>query len=307
MLVTSNTKTELPLISVVVPTYNRSELLGRAISSILGQTYRNLECIVVDDASGDDTEQVVSRFREKDPRVILLRHNENRHVSAARNAGIDQARGDFVAFLDDDDEWFPGKLEKQVTYFQGLSKSVGMIYCWMDYYNEQGEKVLEHHPIYRGNIFPHVLDEQRIGGCPTLLVRKKIAKKIGGFDENLRRGNDGDFIRRVSLECEVDFVPEVLVRVHCGHAYDNITRDDTTGICNAIRGQEIKLVKFKDKLQDYPKQTANIYANMAFNYSMLGDWRKSAAFYWKALRKDPLSKHVGSYIFQGLRRGIARV
>jgi glycosyltransferase involved in cell wall biosynthesis len=294
--------TEQPLVSVIIPTYNRSSLLPRAIRSVLGQTYTNLECIVIDDASTDDTASAVQQFT--DDRLVYFRHETNRHVSAARNTGIAEAKGDLIAFLDDDDRWLPTKLEHQVPYLANLPPSVGMIYCWMDYYDDQGQMVHQHHPAYRGQVFPHVLDAQRIGGCPTLLVRRAVIEKVGDFDESLRRGNDGDFIRRVSLEYDVDFVAEALVEVNVGHGHERISWNNERGIRDAIKGHSIKLIKFKDVLHKYPRQAATINANIAYHYGQLGDWRNSFHFYWRALTTSPRSARIYGFALQSLKERI---
>jgi len=291
-----------PLISVIIPTYNRADLLPQAIMSVLKQTYTKLECIVVDDASIDETEHVVNQFA--DNRIVYIRHETNRHVSVSRNTGIAHTKGDLIGFLDDDDEWLPTKLEKQISFIKILPTNVGLIYCWMDYYDNQGQLMKEHHPTYRGDVFPYVLDRQRIGGTPTLLVRRSVIENVGGFDEELLRGNDGDFIRRVCREYEVDFVPEVLVKVHIGHGHERITRSDAQGIKNAIKGQSIKLVKFKNELNKYPKQTSNIYANIAYHYSQLRDLKNSIAFYWKAFKTYPSSTRIYINLLRSLKAQI---
>ena len=279
------------LVSVIIPTHNRADLLSRAIRSVLEQTYQNLECIVVDDASTDHTVQAVQQFN--DDRLIYLRHETNWHTSAARNTGIARAKGDLIAFLDDDDEWLPTKLEKQVSLIQNLPPEVGMVYCWFVRLNAQGQLVSEYRPIYRGYVFPYVLDAQRIGGCPSLLVRRAVIEQVGGFDEELLNGNDGDFIRRVCLKYEVDFVPEVLVRVYIDHGYRQISRIyDEQGIRITLKGHRVKLIKFKDELPKYPKQTTSICISIAHLYSRLGDRRSSIAYYCKALTTSPFSARM---------------
>ena len=99
-----------PLVSIIVPTYNRAGVLSRAIRSIFSQTYSNIEIIIVDDASCDDTGNVVESFM--DDHIHYIRHDKNQGGSASRNTGIRSAKGSFIAFLDDDDEWLPEKLEK---------------------------------------------------------------------------------------------------------------------------------------------------------------------------------------------------
>lgn len=102
---------KIPTVSVVIPTYNRAHLVGRAIQSVLNQTYQDFEIIVVDDGSTDNTEEVVKSFN--DPRIRYIRHDQNRGGSAARNTGIKMARGEYIAFQDSDDEWLPEKLESR--------------------------------------------------------------------------------------------------------------------------------------------------------------------------------------------------
>jgi glycosyltransferase involved in cell wall biosynthesis len=271
------------LISVIIPTHNRADLLPRAIGSVLSQSYKNLECIVVDDASADNGEAVVDQL--DDDRLVYLRHETNRGASAARNTGIAQAKGEMIAFLDDDDEWLPSKLEKQVSLLKVAPPQVGMVYCWMDYY-DHGRLIKEHHPTYRGYVFPHVLDRQRIGGCPTLLVRRSVLDDVGGFDESLPRGNDGDFIRRVCRKYHVDLVPEVLVNVYVGHT-DRITSTSESGLLNRIKGGKNKLEKFASELDHYPQAHANILGQLAVTYQKLGEYGKAWTNFRKALQIAP--------------------
>jgi glycosyltransferase involved in cell wall biosynthesis len=280
------------LVSVIIPTHNRSQLLVRAVHSVLSQTYSNLECIIVDDASTDDTQKIIQQFT--DPRLIYLRHQVNKHASASRNTGINQAKGDLIAFLDDDDEWLPTKLEKQVHLLESLPREYGMVYCWVDFYRN-GEVFAKRHPTYRGFIFDKVLDDQRIGNSSTLLVRKEVIEKIGGFDESLPRGNDGDFIRRVSLNYQVEVVEEVLLKYYTD-SVDRITSTwDHQGIQSAIKSQTIKLSKFKEELVKHPSKKASILASVAYYHSLDQNWLISFFYWYRALLKDPQSTVVKSY------------
>ena len=272
-------------VSVIIPTHNRSSLLKRAVRSVLKQTYTYFECIIVDDASSDGTQEVVNSF--KDDRLVYLRNKDNRGASASRNKGIKKSQGEFIAFLDDDDEWLDEKLEKQVNLLENLPSKYGMVYCWMDYYDNIGTIIHNHHPTLKGYVFPEVLDAQRIGGCPTLLVRGNIINEVGNFDESLPRGNDGDFIRRVCRKYEVDFIAEVLVKVHTGHGYSQIGTNDRKGIKNHINSQLLKLRKFENELKIYPKQNRKILFDLGKNYARLGELGNSIIYYYKALRIGP--------------------
>ncbi|MFB6301615.1 MAG: glycosyltransferase [Haloferacaceae archaeon] len=272
------------MVSVVLPTYERADLVGRAVDSVLAQTFEDFELVVVDDASRDDTPAVVRGY--DDDRVTYVRHEVNRHVSAARNTGIAHAGGRYVAFLDDDDEWLPTKLEKQVALLEDSPDRVGLAYCWMDYVD--GDEVVEaYRPTLRGEIFERALAGQPIGGCSTLLVRSGIVDEVDGFDEDLPRGNDGDFIRRVCRKYHVDYVPEVLVRYRVGHGSQRITRDDRAGIENAVRANRAKLEKFADDLRRYPSARAAVLSTLGWRYGQLGDWPASLTHFARAVRADP--------------------
>jgi glycosyltransferase involved in cell wall biosynthesis len=255
----------------------------------------NIECIVVDDGSTDNTPAALANI--DDPRLVRLRHESPRHASAARNTGIAAARGEFIAFLDDDDEWLPEKLAKQLALLRAHPAQCGFVYCWMDYYRG-GERVSQHHPTLRGNIFQYVLDNQPIGNSSTLLVRRAVVERVGGFDESLPRGNDGDFIRRICRHYSVDVVPEVLVKAYIAHGYARITGVDSAAIRNAIRSQEVKLEKFQEDLQRYPRQRANILALIGYDYARLSEWSSSIRYLWRALLTHPLSLTTHRYVFK---------
>ncbi|MFC7021130.1 MULTISPECIES: glycosyltransferase family 2 protein [Haloarcula] len=290
-------------VSVVITTYNRPELLPRAIESVLEQTFTDLECIVVDDCSPTlKAKEIIGSY--DDDRLQYTRHTENQGLSAARNTGIDMAQGDYVAFLDDDDEWLPGKLEKQYELFQQLDDEYALVYCWMDYRrNGDSELLFEYQPTYRGNIFPHTLDRQPIGAGSTLLIRKPIAKLIQ-FDESLSRGIDGDFVRRLCREYKVDFVPDALVNYYVDHGRTRITRDDEEGIRNAIEGKQTKLHKFGDELSDYPAQKARIYSNLGKCYGQVGDNVNCVHYHIKAIKTHPWDITLYKNIFRTARQRV---
>ena len=207
-----------PLVSVIIPTMNRSKVLVRAVNSVLSQTYANLECIIVDGKSTDDTREIISSIH--DQRLVFHVQTDNRNFSAAMNEGISLAKGDYVAFLDDDDEWLPEKLEKQMNLLLSSPAGTGMVYCWYNSYDDlKNEKIFGFHPTLRGNIFSDILEKEGICGTPTLLLKKEVFSKAGAFNEKVTFGDDGEFACRVAKHFDIDFVPEVLVKVHLYHIY----------------------------------------------------------------------------------------
>ena len=133
---------EKPTVSVIIPTYNRAKLLPRAIKSVLNQTFKDFEVIIVDDGSTDNTEEVINEFQKHNKRIKYIRHEKNKGAAAARNTGIKIAQGEYIAFQDSDDEWLPNKLEKQMEIFESAPAEIGVVYT--DY----GEWVIVEKSIY---------------------------------------------------------------------------------------------------------------------------------------------------------------
>ena len=140
-----------PLVTVITITRNRGSLLGRCISSILGQTYKNIEYILVDGASTDNTDNVVASF--KDSRLRYIKLEENLDIKTTVDIAIKAARGIYVTFLDSDDEYLPEKVEKQVNFIEQLPLDYGFVYCWMTYFDDKSKKQLKlHKPTLRGMV-----------------------------------------------------------------------------------------------------------------------------------------------------------
>jgi glycosyltransferase involved in cell wall biosynthesis len=196
-------------ISVIIPTYNRAHLLNRTIQSVLNQTFHDLEIIIVDDASTDGTEELIKNFN--DSRILYFRHEKNKGGSATRNTGIKHASGEFVAFLDSDDEWLPEKLEKQMEIFDKAPKTLGVVYTAFRY---EGGKSRITIPKYRGNIFEFILVNNCVGTASTPLIKKECFIKTGIFDEQLPCGQDWDLWIRLAQHYEFDFLREILVRYY---------------------------------------------------------------------------------------------
>jgi len=288
-----------PTVSIILPTYNRTQLLSQAIESVLDQTYRDFELIVVDDGSEKDTEPVVDTFDEWG-NIRYIRHKTNKGASAARNTGIEAATGEYIAFIDDDDEWLPTKLEKQVELMDNSSTGVGLIYCWMDYYEYPDKKIREVHPTLSGDIFEEMLDRQRIGNSSTLLVRAEIVENVGLFDTSLPRGNDGDFIRRITKKYKVDYVPEALVKYYTEHGARRITRKDRSGIRNHIKGNKAKFEKFETELKCYPRRAARIHADIGYHYALLNEWQSSIHHFHKAIFTAPYEPRIYMWLLRTL-------
>jgi glycosyltransferase involved in cell wall biosynthesis len=202
---------KMPKVSVVIPTHNRAAVLPRAIDSVLVQTDSDLEVLVVDDHSSDDTRRVVAAYT--DPRVCYIEQDAGtRGVAAARNLGLRKASGEFVAFLDDDDEWFPEKLARQIPLFDSGGR-IGIVYSGaVNVYSEQRSavRIAEH----RGELYREMLVRNRIHGLSGVVIRRNIIREVGFFDETLPAIEDYDYWLRICRRHDVDCVSEPLIRYY---------------------------------------------------------------------------------------------
>ncbi len=232
-------------VSVVISTYNRARMLKRAIQSVLNQTFQDFELIVVDNASTDHTKEVVQSFSEE--RLHYLCHEQNRGGSAARNTGIKYAQGPYIAFLDDDDEWFPQKLEKQLKKMEA-AQSAGLIYVGSEVFNEKKQKIEQVYlPQYRGQVYERVLLSTIFSSVSNVLVRRECFQKVGLFDEELSSCQDWEMWLRIAREYEFDFVPEVLLRI-------NVHEDHiSTNYQSLIPGRTRMVQKHYDEFKVFPK------------------------------------------------------
>ncbi len=203
-----------PTVSVVIPTYNRARILPRAVKSVTSQTFEDWELLIVDDGSADDTEKVVASFG--DPRIHLIRHEHNRGQSAARNTGIEAARGTYVSFLDSDDEWLPEKLAKEVAAFAAGGETVGLVYCGKELWDPEDRLLVRRLPEIQGDVYDQMLVRDFIGSCSRVALRKSVLKVIGGFDQSLPSYEDWDLWLRAAKVAKVAGVAEILVRRHVG-------------------------------------------------------------------------------------------
>ena len=195
-------------ISVIIPTYNRASLIERAIRSVLEQTYKPFEIIVVDDGSTDNTREVVESIG--DPTVKYC-YKENGGAGSARNYGAKQAQGDWLAFHDSDDVWRPDKLKAQTEYAK-KHPEFNLIYSKYEMHFYDGSTAIipfgEDIELLEGNI-QHILLVKNSIGTPTVLVKKQAFFEIGGFDENLRCIEDWNFVIRFAERNSIGFVNEV--------------------------------------------------------------------------------------------------
>ena len=185
------------IVSVNLTTYNRALILSKCLESIINQTYRDIEIIIIDDCSSDNTTEIVKKYQVKDNRIKYFRHSTNFGNAQARNTALENCKGFYVAFIDDDDEWIDkDKIKKQVEIFENSDdQKLGIVCSGIIRSKGNGEKKVEIAKVPK-DIKYQVLKGGFIHNS-TVLTKKNILEEVGGFDLNLSRGVDSEFFRRM--------------------------------------------------------------------------------------------------------------
>ncbi len=215
-------KVHFPLVSVIIPAYNAEAFIGQTLKSVLSQTYKNIEVLVVDDGSLDRTAEIVEFWAQKDRRVILLKQS-NAGVAAARNLAIKKSQGEYIAPIDADDIWYPQKLEKQVQCMLEADQSVGLVYAWSAYIDAEDNIIGEYSSFQylnmrsmEGYVYPAMLQMNMLGNGSVPLIRRSCFDKIGFYNCKLKEQNaqgceDWDIYLRIAEVYQFRVVPEFLI------------------------------------------------------------------------------------------------
>ena len=208
-------------VSVIIPTYNRELVIRRAVDSVLKQSFKNFELIIIDDGSTDSTPSILENYKKKDERIAVY-VQKNRGVSSARNLGIDKAKGKWVAFLDSDDEWLEDKLEKQINFAKN-NPTIPLIHgeeIWV----RNGRRVnpKNKHQKFGGDIFEKCLALCLISPSASFISRD-LLEEYNGFDENYPVCEDYDLWLRITKDHEVGFIETPILIKYGGHE-DQLSR-----------------------------------------------------------------------------------
>ena len=235
-----------PRVSVILPTHNRVAFIERSTASVLAQTASDLELIIVDDASTDSTAEVLRRLAAAEPRIRVIHNAQARGGGGARNVGIEAARGQWVAFLDDDDEWLPHKLEHQLAKLAG---DPGAVAC--------GCHFEQHFPSGKTRVFrvpenvtlQHLWRNNVLGGASVCICSRETLSRIGGFDARLRAAQDYDLWIRLRQQGRIAVCPEPLVKYQ-EHGGDRIS----SRLDSQLRGARRLYFKYRREMGEIDRQ-----------------------------------------------------
>jgi len=265
-----------PLVSVIVPTYNRVGLVDRALKSVLAQTFTEFELLVVDDASEDGTEGLVRSL--SDPRTVYLRHRLNLGCAAARNTAIEASHGDYVAFLDSDDEWMPEYLENVVRVFrEDKTKRVGFV--GSDFIDVAKESIIPTHE--SGWVYEDLLASDMNIVASAVVVRRECFDPTLRFDASTKLVEDRDLFVRIARRYEFRRVPMALVRYHV----DAPERMNILENRLVIRSRFLE--KHMDELLERPRALARSYGALGQIHLEMGRISEARGYFGRAVRVQP--------------------
>jgi glycosyltransferase involved in cell wall biosynthesis len=297
-----------PTVSVVIPTYNRARTLGRAIRSVLRQSLAELELIVVDDGSTDDTPAVLATF--SDPRLRLIRRS-NGGAAAARNSGVAAATGEFIAFQDSDDEWLLDKLERQVAALRGADPAIGLALCGLVRWDGLEPHYVPNpanHAARQPDIRPAIL-RQNYALTSGWVVRRRHFLEVGAFDETLPPLEDWEWLIRYTARFGSILVDEPLAVIY--ESPDSISGNPE----RYVRAMEGIIAKHGESLAPMPQALSNLHYVAGKKCALHGDVVDARRHYRRALRLHPADWRTwaalglsfgGQGLFRSVWRGVRR-
>jgi glycosyltransferase involved in cell wall biosynthesis len=310
-------------VSVIIPTYNRAYILGDALKSALDQTFDDLEILVVDDGSSDNTREVVESFGN--PKIRYIRHQENRGCSAGYNTGIREATGSVVAFLDSDDKWNPEFLSSHVNFLR-RHPEVDVVFCDTEIQAMSGDTArlmtsMRAFPNYlrkSGQNADYVLAGREMYLClleeipikPTAaIVRRSTLNQVGLFDEGWPSGTDWDLFLRFSRVANFGYMDRVLVtqRRTVDATHRKFLEDDKLFLIGLFLREKDNLVDDPEALRSLNRGLAGFYNSLAWNYLQSGRRRKALATYFNGFKETLRPKLLGKLASAILRIGTASV
>jgi glycosyltransferase involved in cell wall biosynthesis len=282
---------EEKLVSVIIPTYKRSKRLSQAIKSVLKQTYKNIEIIVVDDNDPFSehrlkTEDLMSEFVDN-PKIKYIKHSKNKNGAAARNTGIRISNGAYISFLDDDDMYLSEKIEKQVRYLETHIKHGG-VYCGRI---QNGKQIIGG---IEGDLTKDIILLSFTPTTPALMFRSEKVKILEGFDENFKRHQDFEFLLRYFEIDTLGVVPEALVMIGQNEGENELHGEILE------QTKETFLNEFNDKIEELSKNNKYFkkrvysvhYAPVVFDHLSQKYLRKAISIYLKGVKLSFLIFHI---------------
>lgn len=274
-------------VSALIPTYNRAAFVTGAVETVLGQTYEDIEAVVVDDGSSDDTRAALAPYADDD-RVRVHHNEENRGIAYSFNKAADLADGEFYCILGDDDRWHPEKVERQVERMRELPEAYGVVYTG-GVITADGRVARRYRPSRQGDIYPEILAAFDLHPHSGHMLRREAFEAVDGFDTDFPRGVDWEMCVRLAKEYAFDALDEPLVeRTRHG---DNISAEP-----EQVTVDRMMWEKHGEEIRAHPEVEKRFRGNWARNRAFTaldqGEWREAVRAGSEALRWHPTGQHA---------------
>ncbi len=285
-----------PLVSFIIPAYNAETFIAQTLRSVLGQSYRHIEVLIVNDGSQDSTSQIVQEYMREDGRIRLL-HQANAGVAAARNLGIENSQGSLIAPIDADDLWHPNALEQLVEQLGDNCPEVGVAYAWSVDIDEHNQPTGGFHAAkIDGYVYKTLICHNFLGHASATLIRKSCLELIGGYDVKFKAQNaqgceDWDLYIRLAENHKFAVVPEFLI------GYRRVLSSMSKDCRQMARSQQHMLQRIQSRHPEIPSfvyrlSRSSFYLYLAHECSSYGYSRAALSWLLKTLRIDLLAPLV---------------
>ncbi|WP_245602830.1 glycosyltransferase family 2 protein [Gloeothece verrucosa] len=299
----------MPLVSVIIPAYNAEKFIKGTLRSVLSQTYKNIEVLVIDDGSQDKTQEIVQAFARQDKRVRLLQQ-ANSGVAAARNLGIQHSKGEFIAPVDADDIWYPENIEKQVQCMLEGGASVGVVYSWSVDINENDQPIGSFRAAkIVGNVYSTLLCHNFLGNASCTMIRRSSLDKVGWYSDEFRKQNaqgceDWDLYLRIAEFYEFKVVQEFLV------GYRKLSESMSRNYHTMARSHELILKKVQENKPQIPQlfyrlSKSNLYIYFAAQSSKAGNQKIAKFWLKKAVKAELMTFLIRPELYKLLMQNLA--
>lgn len=289
------------LVSIVIPTYNHANFIGRALRSVVDQTYNDWEALVIDNCSQDNTDEIVKSF--DDSRIRLLKINNSGVIAASRNMGMREARGKWIAFLDSDDCWYPTKLERCVAH---LSKGLDLVCHGERWVADRRMRSVFYGPNRRASYKSLLFDGNCFSTSAVVVGRERVAE-VGGFreDHDIITAEDYDLWMRLARNgIKIEFVSEILGECHLhGGNESRVVQRSMDALLRVVQWH-VAQIKDRSLIQRLRirRRDAIIYYSGARGFQNAGQYRKAWPYLMHALKRWPLMvKFYIALIYNGFR------
>ncbi len=280
----------MPKVSVIIPTYNCAQYISEAMESALAQSYQDFEILIIDDGSTDNIKDVIKGYLDNFPNKVRYIFQENHGLANARNTGIQNAKGEFIALLDADDRWLPDRLEIGVREIEA-DPTVGLVHANITFMTEEWKSIRtprRNKEFLSGYIFEHIFLRHADISCPTILFRKECCRQVGVFDENLTRlgCEDRDLWLRIAQKYRFQYVDKILAhyRVRKASMSNNLEKMLKAQLyvidkyCPSNNGKHLR-----------KKALAKVYRDLGDNLLFRQNFVESKNAYIKSLSYRPFS------------------